>query len=616
LDRADDHLGRLIWLQKAALDLLREGRFLEVQSCCQQALMLDGENAETAHLIGMLHSKIGQFDHAVEWVSRALRREAKPAYLTTLGTALIGLGRREEAIQAFDKAVQLQPDDADLWWQLGDGLIAAGRSTEALLCFQHTISLNPSHANAAYRAGYLLQEVGRFDEALVELNRSADLQPNHAPTLQVRAVVLKNLKRLEEALADNTRAIALDPTDADTCCNMGNALQALGRHEEALSWYERSLKMRSLKMRSDVASATNITNKAISLAALGRVDEAMASYRLSLSIDPSDAATIWNLSLLQLLTGDFEAGWRGREARWDIPKLLQPGTRPSMPMWVGEQPVAGKTIVVCQYEGMGDAIQFARYVPMLAARGARVILLIDKPLHPLLSTLKGVSQCIAKSPDQVVPPFDLHIAIDSLPLAFGTRLDTIPAERAYLPAPDAHRLRAWEKRLGRREKLRVGLVWSGNPNFGNDSNRSMPFSVLSEILDLDATFVSLQKDPRPQDLEALRQRPDVVDLTGDLTDFAETAALVCCLDLVITVDTGVAHLAAALGRPTWILLPYVPDWRWFLDRDDSPWYPTARLFRQSATREYGSVLRRLRAELTELINARRSAGMKDGPIAD
>jgi tetratricopeptide (TPR) repeat protein len=612
LDRADDHLGRLIWLQTAALDQLREGRLLEAQSCCQQALMLGAENAETAHLIGMLHSRLGQFDHAVEWVSRALRKGAKPAYLTTLGAALIGQGRREEAIQAFDKAVQLQPDDADLWWQLGDGLIAAGRSTEALLCFQHTIRLNPGHADAAYGAGYLLQELGRFDEALVELNRSAQLKPDHAPTLQVRAVVLKNLNRLEEALADNMRAMALDPTDADTCCNMGNALQALERHEEALSWYERSLTMRcdegSPKIRPDVGSATNITNKAISLTALGRLEEAMAAYRLSFSIDPSQPKTVWNLSLLQLLTGDFEAGWRGREARWEIPKLADPFMRPATPMWLGEPPIAGKTIVVWQDEGLGDAIQFARYVPMLAARGARVVLLVDKPLHPLLSALTGVWQCIAKSPDQVVPPFDLHIAIDSLPLAFGTTLDTIPAERAYLPALDPDRLRAWEKRLPRREKLRVGLVWSGNSNFGNDSNRSMPFAVFSEILDLDATFVSLQKSPRPRDLEVLRERPDVVDLTDDLTDFAETAALVCCLDLVIAVDTGVAHLAAALGRPTWILLPYVSDWRWLLDRDDSPWYPTVRLFRQTARRDYGSVLRRLRADLAELINARQSAG--------
>jgi tetratricopeptide (TPR) repeat protein len=601
MDPAEDHRGRLIWLQKAASDHLRDGRFLEAQSCCQQALLLEAENAETLHLVGRLHLKIGQSDHAVEWLSRAIRQEAKPAYLSSLAGALTEQGRLAEAAQVLEKAVQLQPDDAELWRQLGDGLIAAGRSPEALLCFQHVTALDPDHAGAAYRAGYLLQESERFDEALAQLNRSAELQPDHAPIWQARAVVLKNLNRFEESLADNLRALELDPSNADICSNTGNTLQALERHHEALSWYDRSLSIRP--------SAVSATNKAISLTALGRIDEAMDVYRLAIAINPAESKAIWNLALLQLLTGDFAAGWRAREARWDIPKLSGPVKRPDTPMWLGDRPLAGKTLAVCQYEGMGDAIQFARYLPMLADRGARVILLVDKPLQPLLSRLKGVAECIVKSPDQAVPPFDLHTAIDSLPLAFETRLDTIPVENAYLPAPDAGRVRAWDSRLGPHDKLRVGLVWSGNATFGNDSNRSMPFRMFSGILDLDATFVSLQKDPRPPDAEALRQRPEVIDLTADLTDFAETAALACCLDLVIAVDTGVAHLAAALGRPTWILLAFVPDWRWMLDRDDSPWYPTVRLFRQTAARDYGDVVHRVRPELAKLATGFR-------PIAD
>ena len=271
-------------------------------------------------------------------------------------------------------------------------------------------------------------------------------------------------------------------------------------------------------------------------------------------------------------------------------------------MWVGQELIAGKTIAVCQGEGLGDAIQFARYIPLLAERGARVILVVDQPLVPLLSVLPGVSLCLAKKHGLVVPPFDFHIAIDSLPLAFGTRLDNIPA-KPYLPPADAARVKAWEARLGPHERLRVGLVWSGNPNLKNDRNRSMSFRMLSRILDVDATFVSVQKNPRAADAEALRERSDVIDLTAHLTDFAETAALVSCLDLVIAVDTSVAHLAAALGRPTWILLPYVGEWRWLLGRDDSPWYPSVHLFRQDESRDYASVVERVRAALAELAAA-------------
>jgi ADP-heptose:LPS heptosyltransferase len=253
---------------------------------------------------------------------------------------------------------------------------------------------------------------------------------------------------------------------------------------------------------------------------------------------------------------------------------------------------------------MGDSIQFARYVPMLTARGARVILAVEAPALPLLAQLSGVSQCLAK-PVTMLPAFDMHCPTCSLALAFGTRLDNIPSGISYLPRPPDDRVRSWERRLGPRDKLRVGLVWSGNPLHGNDRNRSIPLASLSRVLECDASFVSLQKDPRPADHAILRQRADIVDLTADLTDFRETAALVSCLDLVITVDTSVAHLSAALGCPTWILLPYVPDYRWLLDRDDSPWYPAARLFRQNESRDYESVLDRLATELRTLILAER-----------
>jgi hypothetical protein len=297
--------------------------------------------------------------------------------------------------------------------------------------------------------------------------------------------------------------------------------------------------------------------------------------------------------------GDFEAGWPRREARWN--SKLCPDIYPkfSEPIWLGKEPVEGKTVLVHVDEGLGDTIQFVRYVPMLAARGARVILVVAKALHALLSGFPGASECLMVA--DKLPPFDMHCPICSLPLAFGTRLDTIPSATSYLPTPPPERRKAWEGRLGPRNRLRIGLVWSGSPKHANDLNRSLSLQTLSCILDVEATFISLQKDPRPADKAVLEQRPDIVDLADHLADFAETAALVSCLDLVITVDTSVAHLAGALGCPTWILLPYVPDYRWMLDRDDSPWYSSVRLFRQSVTRDYQSVLHGVRGELLALI---------------
>jgi Tetratricopeptide repeat/Glycosyltransferase family 9 (heptosyltransferase) len=410
----------------------------------------------------------------------------------------------------------------------------------------------------------------------------------------MRGFVRASLKRYEQAIDDYERAIRLDPQHAHACANLGNAFRDLGLPERALAWYDRSL-----AIKPDIA---NTTNRALALVELGRLSEASAAYEVAMGIDPRNAVLLWNRSLLQLLHGDFEAGWRAREARWQIPQCAKDYPKHDTPMWIGEEPIAGKTIAVFQNEGAGDAIHFARYIPMLAARGARVILVVSPELCRLFSRMSGVSSCLPKTPTTVIPPFDLHIAIDSLPLAFDTRLDTIPPGEDYLPRPDARLVQAWEDRLGPHDKLRVGLVWSGNPTHKGDRNRSIPLHLLTGLLDIDARFVSLQKNPRPDDAATLRERAEIVDLTSLLTDFAETAALVSCLDLVISVDTSVAHLAGALGRPTWILLPYAPDWRWLLDREDSPWYPTARLFRQSETREYASVIERVRVALAAVAN--------------
>ncbi len=572
---------------------LEAGQALEAQICCQRLLAADPNHAPALHLMGLIAFDAGQYDHALAWISRAIVQAPEPDFLASLGATLSRQGRHEEALKAFDKAVQLEPDNAARWKQLGDALMELKRYDHALLSFQHVLKLDPRNPNAAYKSGVLLHEAGRHEEAVACLNICDELLPNRAPALQARARALLALRKFESALSDNLRVNTLAPDNADTLNNIGACLQSLGREEEALAWFDRAL-----ERLPDWIEILN--NKANILHQLQRFDEALALYDDVRARRLDNVTTNWNWALLKMLLGDFEAGWAGREARWSIPDP-SPYPKFNQPMWLGEESIVGKTILVHVDEGLGDTIQFIRYVPMVLARGARVVLAVEPSLVPLLSEFPGVSQCLAHS--DTLPAFDMHCPIGSLPLAFNTGLDTIPAEGSYLPPPHEERIQSWNARFGSHDRLRVGLVWSGSRTHRNDHNRSISLQALSRIFDVEAVFVSLQKDVREDDKAELG-RSEIIDWTAELTDFADTAALVKCLDLVISVDTSVAHLAGAMGCPTWILLPWTPDYRWLLHRDDSPWYPSVRLFRQDETRDYARVLDRVRAELLERIAAR------------
>jgi tetratricopeptide (TPR) repeat protein len=583
-------------LCEASLGHRQAGRRLDAQICCEQALALDSYHAGSLHLMGLLASDAEQYDHALEWIVRALKQDPRPEYLSSLGLTLRRQGQYQRAFNAFDKAVQLEPGDAELWKDRGNALVDLKRPDDALASLRQALALNPRYWDAACASAVVLFGLDRFEEALGFLELCDAWRPNHVPTLCVRAASLSQLRRYEEALAVSRQAYALDPDNLESFSGICEALQSLGRSEEALQCLDHAIDTRP--------SVDVLNNKAVALQRLHRFGEATALYDRVRAIDPNNAAACWNLPLMQLLTGDFEAGWSGRAARWQVPDLPLTYPKFSRPMWLGQEDVAGKTILLCADEGLGDTMQFARYAPMLATRGANVILAVQDPLHSLLSGLSGVARCLPLSALAQFPSFDMHCPLTDLPLAFATRLDTIPSVMSYLAA-DAAIAGVWQNRLGPRQGLRVGLVWSGNPRHANDRNRSIPLRMLSRLLDLEATFVSLQKDPRADDAAVLRERNDIVDLTAQLTDFAQTAALVSCLDLVITVDTSTAHLAAALGRPTWMLLPHLPDFRWLLDREDSPWYPTMRLFRQPQSPDYASVIERVRSELAAMIAVRK-----------
>lgn len=582
-------------LCQAGFAHLQSGRLAEAELCCQRALTLDEQHPDALHLLGVLCFHAQQPDAAVEWIGRAVREAPKAEYLLSLATVLERQGRLEEARQHYSEALRLRPDDAGLWNHLGNLLWQLGRKDEAAQHLQHALKLKPDYWEAAHNCGMLLLELGRHADA-VKCFDAAEKLNSSAALYQMRAVCLSAVNRFEEAQADYERSIALDPSLAETHNNLGLLHWRFDRLEQAFACFDRAL-----ALRPNFHAVLN--NKAVVLLHLQLLDEAFATLQRSLAAAPNDAQTLFYLATLQLLTGDFERGWLAREARWRLPSVGLVDRGFSKPLWRGGQPLEGKTILLHSDEGLGDAIQFARYVPMVAALGARVILEVEPPIQQLLGRVAGVAECIGRSSS---PAFDLHCPLGTLPLAFGTRLDTIPFAQGYVPAPPAGRVKAWEDRLGPHNRFRVGLVWAGNPDHKNDHNRSMALRTLAPLLNCEVEFVSLQKGVRDQDRAFLGEHPDIADLTQHLTDFSETAALISCLDLVISVDTSVAHLAGALGAPVWTLVPFNPDWRWLLSRNDSPWYQSMRLFRQTERGDWGRVADDVRVELERQVAAWRA----------
>ncbi len=407
----------------------------------------------------------------------------------------------------------------------------------------------------------------------------------NAATYFHRGNALLSLKRFEEALASYDRATALRPDYAEAYNNRAAAAYALGRFEEALANCDCALALRP-------DHAATFCNRAAAAYVLGRFDEALANYNHTITLQPDHAGAHFGKATLRLLAGDFARGWPEYEWRWGAAALTP--RHFSQPRWSGAQDIRGKTILLHSEQAFGDVIQFCRYVPLVAKRAGRVILEVPGTLRGLMRSLSGDAR-IACSGDEL-PAFDLHCPLLSLPLAFGTRLETIPSRTPYLSAAPRY-LEKWGALLGPKRQLRIGVAWSGNATHKHDHVRSIKLASLLPILDADATFISVQKDISDEDAKLLIEQKRIVNFGEALEDFSDTAALMSHLDLVISADTSVAHLAGALAKPVWVLLPFVPDWRWLLDRDDSPWYPTARLFRQDESRSWEGALARVKAAL-------------------
>jgi tetratricopeptide (TPR) repeat protein len=532
--------------------LQRQGKLAEAEKIYTRILKTLPDQFETLQLLAELKMQRGKPGEAFRHMTAAVAARPKSADARIhIGHVLRALKRDVDALASFEEAQRLDPANIDALGNRGDVLLALRRPAEALACFEQILAMSPGHLEARANRGAALATLGRHDEALAEF--------------------------------DAVLAAAPHPLAA---YNRGLGLVALGRTAEAVEAYDRSLAM----MPNHVAA---LSSRGVALQALNRHAEAIASFDRALALAPDFADAHFNKSLALLASGDYARGQTEYEWRW---RRSGAAARQnfSRPLWLGETPLANKTILLHAEQGLGDTLMFARYVGLLARAGAKVVLEVHPELKALMSRLAGAVAVIGLGEPR--PAHDVHCPLGSLPLAFKTALDTVPNELPYLSA-DAERVARWRPRLESFGAPRVAIVWAGNVAHADDRNRSLPVAKLVPLWAAErARLVSLQRDLRPGDAEQLTAAP-VLNIGPELGDFDDTAAVLAGCDLVISVDTSVAHLAGALGRPLWVLLPFSSDWRWTAEAERSPWYPSARLFRQPQPGDWDSVVARVAQEL-------------------
>ena len=608
-------------LKRQGNALLAEGKLLDAMACYQQAASVRPDDAQAYLNLGYVQLEQSKYSQAVQSLERAASLDdalADAPYL--LGRAHQEQGRLSEAAAHFVKAVALNPALVHAWRDLGQVRKAQGDLMGAVQALESALRAQPDFAVAKLDLATVLLELERGHDALRWADQATAAFPELAAAEICRSRSLHALGRLDEALQSCDRALTLAPADFAALHGraailvdlrrFGAALesldQALGRGGEA-SGAERAalLQARSITLaglwrydealasaheaaQADPSNPDNWLALASAFQALGRHTHALAVYAQAVARHPEHAQLRWDESLCQLLVGDMKQGWRGHEWRLRAPmySAVDKTTRSAAPRWDGERPIAGMRILLHAEQGLGDAIQFARYVPAVLDRGGRVILQVAPALVGLMRALVIADDAVGRfhvvGTDELVPDHDVRCSLLSLPAVFRTDVDSVPASVPYFSAA-ADLCAAWRRRLqamGGADRPRVGLVWSGNPRHHNDHNRSLSLARLLEALPADMHFLGLQPDMKASDRRTLQVAGRLHDVGESLRDFTDTAALIASLDLVISVDTSVAHQAGALGRPLWLLLPHSPDWRWMLRRADTLWYPSCRLFRQ------------------------------------
>ncbi|MGD0388316.1 MAG: tetratricopeptide repeat protein [Tepidisphaeraceae bacterium] len=622
LSQLPDNLGAM---HPLAVLLAQQGRGNEALPLMRRVVQLQPQAAAAHSDLGNLLRDQGRLDDAVAALrcAIALQPDWAPAH-GNLANVLRDQGRTDDAVAAYRRAIQLKPDYFEAYSNLGNALVDKGNLNEAITCYQRAIQLMPGFAMAHNNLGVALKKMGRLDEALAAFRRAIELVPEYPDAHNNLGQALEAIGRLDEAIAAYHRAIQLKPDLAGAFSNLGNALLDQRRVNDSISACRRAIEIQpdmaeahnnlgnalsdsgcldeaiaayrqALRLKPDYAQALN--NLGGALIDSGRFDEPQSLFRRAMQIDPEFPDAHWNLALFLLLHGNFAEGLPEYEWRWKVKKVLRPPPF-SQPRWDGHD-LNGQTILLQAEQGFGDAIQFIRYAPLVAARGARVIVQCPVDLKRLFSRMPiffGMPGSQVLAAGEPLPKFDFHCPLLSLPLAFKTDLHSIPSSVPYLQA-DPELVETWRGKLPTGDnRRRIGLAWAGSATHVNDRNRSIlpaNFAPLAQVKD-DA-FYSLQKGDSAKSLPPAGM--SLIDFTYYLKDFADTAAMIENLDMVISVDTSVAHLAGAMGKPVWLLLPCNPDWRWMLQRLDSPWYPTMRLFRQKRAGEWRAAIEETAAAL-------------------
>lgn len=610
-----------------ALGHHQAGRGMVAQALYQQALQADPGNADALHLLGVLAHQTGQHQTALGWIDRAIQiRPDVPDFHSNRGTVCSALERWEEAVVAFRSVVALQPDFPDAWFNLGAGLQKLGRAAEAAASYERAARFKPDPA-IHNNLGLVLQLLGLHPEAVAAFRQALQLEPGHLDALWNLAFALKDSGDAPGARAAFVRFVVIHPNKAEAGFQIALLDQQTNRLAEAEANYRQALAHGPhpqaannlallLEGRDELAEAEKCYRQALAVKPdfaevwnnLGnvlqsqlRLTEAVAAYDRAIAIRPEGADAHYNRSLALLAAGDFVRGWAGYEWRWKWDGFGTPMPAFRQPFWRGED-VAGKRVLLWGEQGIGDTIHFVRYARLVAERGARVTLAAPAELHSLLRGMPGVEQIL--EPGESIHEFDFHAPLLSLPHIFGTRIDTVPNQVPYLPWVAADFFPVPEAALG---QFKVGIVWGGGAKYKKDRLRSVTLDHFRECLALaGVTFYSLQVGPRAAELAQLPPGVTVHDVGGRARDFRDTACAMGQMDLVISTCTSTLHLAGAFGRPTWALLAHAPCWRWLAGHDDSPWYPTMRLFRQSAPGDWSGVFQRVRRALEAVRDARRS----------
>ncbi len=548
-----------------ALEHYRAGRVTEAMRVCEAILTRDPRHAEASHLLGVAADAQGDPKRGVTLIAQALSLRETASFRSNHGMVLGHLGRHAEALDDYDRALELRPNYPEALNNRGVSLDALQRPFEAEQAYRRAVGLRPGYADAWANLGNTLRALGRPEEAVAACERALALRPEYPAALTNLGHALRDLDRLEASEAALRRALALAPTDVAAY----NAL-------------------------------------AITLQGQNRPHEALAVLDLALGLEARDPETHHHRAMLLLRLGRLAEGWESYEWRFHTKQGRDNHVQfAARTPWRGER-LDGRTILLVPEQGLGDTIQFVRYAALVAARGGRVVMGVQQPLVRLFAGVAGIGQLIGIG--AALPIYDVHCPLLSLPRLFATTLATVPDAVPYLHAePEA--ARSWAARLDTRGAgLRVGVVWAGNRRHLGDRQRSLPVAALEPLWGVPGVrWFSLQVGDNAADLAAIppSRLPSggIEDLAPKLTDFAETAAVIAGLDLVISADTSVAHLAGAMGRPVWVLMPATPDWRWLTTGDGSPWYPTMRLFRQDATRTWALVIERVASALRERANA-------------